>query len=716
MAQYTRFVGTVIAVAALLTAIGILAAAAHQGAALSIVYPATGLGVGLMWVLGRRIWPAILLSHFLVSLKVSGSVAIAATVASIELATCLLLLWLLEKNRVAPGLARIRDLVRFTSFTLVSSATAGFLVGVAEWAFQAADMPQILRDATYWTASDAVSIAVFTPLVTTWPAWRYLPERARRITTALTLVLLTLGIVVALGGDAFASGLFLLLPIVIMTALTAGVAGAAAAGMILTATLLGLAAAGSTPSELFVRLLFVATATLTGYVLAIIWTEREEAVQQLEHVARHDMLTGIFNRYELENQIRQLLASGRTGPHALLYLDLDQFKLVNDTCGHIAGDTMLKALALQLAAVLPPQAMLARLGGDEFGCLLADTDEATASRVAEALHATTSSYRFRHGQREFSVAVSIGITLFPAAQGDVPDSILSRADIACYLAKEEAKGETRVYRPADEVMLNWHAAIHEVSQLEQALASGKLSLFCQRIVPIRAGVPDPNLYEVLIRLDDGGRWQSASEFLPLVQRFGLMERLDRWVIDQACTALAASHDETLRLSINISGATLSHPAFFDFAMSLPERYGIAASRICLEITESVAIQRLRASVKAMHRLRRRGFDIALDDFGAGVASFGYLHELPVTMVKLDGRFVRDLSSDPAAEVIIDSLVRIANLRDIACIAEWVESEESVERLRRLGVSYAQGYLIDYPRPLSEIGEPPAERPDAAAAV
>jgi len=181
-----------------------------------------------------------------------------------------------------------------------------------------------------------------------------------------------------------------------------------------------------------------------------------------------------------------------------------------------------------------------------------------------------------------------------------------------------------------------------------------------------------------------------------------MERIDRWVLEKTCEFLASCGDPALRLSINISGATLNQPSFFEFAMSMPERHGIDASRICLEVTEGVAIQRLRQGVEAMHKLRARGFDLALDDFGAGVASFGYLHELPVSMVKLDGRFVRDLRSDPAAEVIIDSLVRIAELRGIACIAEWVESEESIEQLRRLGVAYAQGYFISMPRPLSDL--------------
>src|SRR5436190_1657137 len=490
-----------------------------------------------------------------------------------------------------------------------------------------------------------------------------------------------------------------LVQFVVSALVVTGVAGAASSGALLTMTLVGFAMSGASTFDLIIRLIFVATATITGYVLAIVWTEREQAGHQLEHLARHDMLTGIFNRYEFENRLRDTIA--RKGVHALLYLDLDQFKLVNDTCGHMAGDNMLKEVAQQLALVLPHTATLGRLGGDEFGCLLPDTDEPASMSVADDIHHATDRYRFHFGGNSFGVTASIGITIFGNADGDTSDSVLSRADIACYLAKDDGRNTTRVYRPSDEAMLSWHAAIHEVSQVEHALASGRLSLFCQKIAAIGKR-EDPHLYEVLLRLQEGGRWQSASEFLPLVQRFGLMERIDRWVLEKTCEFLATAGDPALRLSVNISGTTLNQPSFFEFAMSMPEKHGIDASRLCLEVTEGVAIQRLQQGVEAMHKLRARGFDLALDDFGAGVASFGYLHELPVSMVKLDGRFVRDLRSDPAAEVIIDSLVRIAELRGVACIAEWVESEESIEQLRRLGVAYAQGYHIGKPHPLSEL--------------
>ena len=716
MPHIVRYVLMVVALALMLAAVGLLAVIARPASMPTIIYPATGLGFAFLWRFGVRWWPALALAQYVVSLYASDSYAIAAVTTFIALVTWLILLRVLLRARVSPELSRIRDLIPFVTSTLLVTAMAGVLIMVAEALFGESNLRNLVRDGTYWWAGDAISIAVFTPLVTTWRTWQFLRPSRFRLVAALSVLLLALGYVITVGGEQSKAALFLLLPIVIVNALVAGVAGAASSGAILSATLIAFAMSGSSAVDLFIRLIFVATATLTGYVLGIVWNERVQAGHQLEHLARHDMLTGIFNRYEFEVRLRNLLADERKAVHALLYLDLDQFKLVNDTCGHMAGDNMLKELAQQLALVLPPGATLGRLGGDEFGGLLPDTDEAGALRIAEAIHRATSEYKFRFGQSEFGVSVSIGITIFGNAEGDTSDSILSRADIACYLAKEEGQGETRVYRPADEAMLSWHAAIQEVSQVDQALASGKLSLFCQEIIAIGKRVEDPHLYEVLLRLDEGGRWQSASEFLPLVQRFGQMERIDRWVVQKACEFLASCGNPALRLSINISGATLNQPSFYDFAMSMPERAGIDASRICLEITEGVAIQRLRQGVEAMHRLRARGFDIALDDFGAGVASFGYLHELPVSMVKIDGRFVRDLRSDPAAEVIIDSLVRVAELRGVTCVAEWVETEESIEQLRRLGVSYAQGYFISHPKPLTSLLEEKEPILDVAPAV
>jgi ammonium transporter, Amt family len=346
----------------------------------------------------------------------------------------------------------------------------------------------------------------------------------------------------------------------------------------------------------------------------------------------------MYNRHELERSLDAAVAAGPASAHALLYLDLDQFKLVNDTCGHIAGDRMLQELARELERAVPKGAKLARLGGDEFACVVLGASKDDAVAVADAIHDTMSRYRFRYGSMSFAVGGSIGITFFPAEGGDSADAVLGRADVACYVAKEDGRHRSHVYLPRDEAMLRWHSSIQQVSQLEMAMENGNLQLWLQSIVEID-GRATANFSEVLLRLAENGSVRTTAEFLPAAQRFGLMDRIDRWVLDNACRHLAQCSDPTLRLSVNVTGSTLSDPSFYEVVAAMPERYGFDPRRLCLEVTEGVMIQRLGPAVDAMKRLRARGFDLALDDFGAGVASFAYLQELPVTYVKIDGRIV-----------------------------------------------------------------------------
>jgi Amt family ammonium transporter len=319
--------------------------------------------------------------------------------------------------------------------------------------------------------------------------------------------------------------------------------------------------------------------------------------------------------------------------------------------------------------------------------------------VANSIHDALSHYRFRFGSMSFAIGVSIGITFFPAEGGDTADAVLGRADVACYVAKEDGRHRSHVYMPRDEAMLRWHSSLHQVSQLEMAMENGTLQLWRQDIVEIDGRVP-AHFSEVLLRLAENGVVRTSAEFLPVAQRFGLMDRIDRWVLDNACRHLAGCSERELRVSVNVTGSTLNDPAFFDAVAQMPDRYGFDPRRLCLEVTEGVMIHRLSQAVEAMKRLRARGFDLALDDFGAGVASFAYLQELPVTYVKIDGRIVQRLRSDPSGEVIVGSLVKIARMRNIECIAEWVEDEETMERLRVLGVRYAQGFFVHRPAPLT----------------
>ncbi|HKR62172.1 MAG TPA: EAL domain-containing protein [Thermoanaerobaculia bacterium] len=698
-----RYVATVVLLAAALTLVSLAALLLQPPENVSLIYPATGLAVALLWGFGLRWWPAVVTAQFILSFRASHSLWISALVAATELLVVVLFCEAARRTRISRELSRVRDIAIFAIAAFLTTTPGGIVSAIGEMFFEPGrGASDIAFDAFSFWLSDVVSVLIFVPLVLGFRRWPFANRVIFQRWLALSALLITIGAAIAATGNPSSSALFLLLPIVVFTAIVAGVPGTAAAGTILLFILLGIRGTHhESRIDAIIPVVFIGTATATGYFLAAVWGEREQGARRLSHLAHHDPLTGMFNRHELETRLRRAVTRGPASAHALLYLDLDQFKLVNDTCGHMAGDRMLQELASELHRAAPRDATFARLGGDEFACILLDTSTESALAVASALHDATQRYRFRFGSMSFAVGVSIGITSFPAEGGDTADAVLGRADVACYVAKEDGRHRSHVYLPRDEVMVKWHSSIHEVSQLEMAMENGALQLYRQSIVDI-TGTPSPNFHEVLLRLAAGDAVRASAEFLPVAQRFGLMDRIDRWVLEHACRHLAASADPTLKLSVNVSGSTLNDPDFYDTVIAIPERYGIDPRQLCLEVTEGVMIHRLRQAVEAMKNLRARGFDLALDDFGAGVASFAYLQELPVTYVKIDGRIVRDLRTDPASEVIVGSLVKLARLRDIHCIAEWVESEESIDRLRTLGVRYAQGFFLDIPAPLETL--------------
>lgn len=697
-----RYSATVIALAAALALVSVAVLLVQPIQRTSLVYPATGLAAALLWGFGARWWPAAFLAQLALSLRLGNALPTAVFVASIELLVIGLFTFAAIRLRVSRDLLRLRDLSIFTGVAVLTTAVGGSVMYMAM--FLLGDDPQMLvsNGLAFWL-SDFISILVFVPLVLGWRRWPFHSLARFYRWAALTALLLILGGVIAFGDPSASAVLFLLLPIVVFTAIVAGIAGAAASGALLLLIFVGMHLGYEpTSGEGIIRILFVGTATVTGYILAVVWGEREKHARRLFALAHHDPLTGMYNRHEVERSLQEAVATGPASAHALLYLDLDQFKLVNDTCGHMAGDRMLQELAVELANAVPESAKLARLGGDEFACIVRNASKDDAIAVANAIHDTLSRYRFRFGSMSFPIGASIGITFFPAEGGDTADAVLGRADVACYVAKEDGRHRSHVYLPRDEAMLRWHSSLHQVSQLEMAMENGGLVLWRQDIVEIEGARGPAEFAEVLLRLNESGmEQQTAAEFLPIAQRFGLMDRIDRWVLANACSHLARTSDTRLRLSVNVSGSTLNDPSFYEAVAEMPDRYGFDPRRLCLEVTEGVMIHRLHQAVGAMKRLRDRGFDLALDDFGAGVASFAYLQDLPVTYVKIDGRIVQRLRTDPASEVIVGSLVRLARLRDIECIAEWVEDEETMERLRVLGVRFAQGYFVHRPAPLDD---------------
>ena len=694
------YVAGVAALAAALTLLSLSTLFLQSGKSVSLVYPATGLGAALLWGFGFRWWPAVFIAQFLLSYRASHNIGVASYVGATELLVTILFVLVMTRLRIAGDLGRVRDLAVFTAGAVITTSVGGLASLIGEWVFKPRPFQQVASEALSFWLSDFISILIFVPLVLGWRRWPFATRARFYRWLLLTLLLVVIGAAIATGGPRGSATLFLLLPIVVFTAIAAGIPGAAASGAVLLLIFVGMHI-GHEPWQLekIIRIVFVGTATATGYILAVVWGEREQNAKRLFTLAHHDPLTGMFNRHELDRRLHDAVAAGPPSAHALLYLDLDQFKLVNDTCGHIAGDRMLQELGAELRRAVPSGAKLARLGGDEFACIVLNASKEDADAVAHAIHDTMNRYRFRVGSLSFAVGVSIGITFFPAEGGDTADAVLGRADVACYVAKEDGRHRSHVYLPRDEAMLRWHSSLHQVSQLEMAMENGSLQLYRQTIVDI-ATRKATNFSEVLLRLSENGVVRTSADFLPVAQRFGLMDRIDRWVLDKACHHLGQTSEADLRLSVNISGSTLNDPAFFDLVIAMPERYGFDPRRLCLEVTEGVMIHRLRQAVEAMKGLRERGFDLALDDFGAGVASFAYLQELPVTYVKIDGRIVQQLRTDPAAsEVIVGSLVRLARLRRIECIAEWVEDEETMERLQALGVRYAQGFHVDLPAPL-----------------
>lgn len=695
----TRYAAQVAALAAAMTLVSQAARLLQPWHGVTLVYPATGLGAAVLWGFGFRWWPAFFISQIITSYQASHSPFIALFVASTELLVVSLFTQVMTRLRVSRDLPRLRDLSIFILGSLATSGT-GFLTTVAgEMFFESRASLSVVEDGLSFWFSDFVSLLIVVPLVLGWRRWPFASRGAFYRWLGLTLFLVVIGVAIAMSGESASATLFLLVPIVVFTAIAAGIPGAAASSMVLLLLFVGMHI-GHEPNRIegIIRVIFVGTTAATGYILAVVWGEREQNAKRLFHLAHHDPLTGMDNRHELERRLQAAVLQGPASAHALLYIDLDQFKLVNDTCGHIAGDRMLQELGHELEEAAPDGVRFARLGGDEFACILRNATKEDAVAEANAIHDVMARYRFRFGSMSFAIGASIGITFFPAEEGDTADAVLGRADVACYVAKEDGRHRSHVYMPRDEAMLRWHSSLHQVSQLEMAMEDGHLQLWHQTIVDI-SGRPSPNFSEVLLRMTNAGDVHTSAEFLPVAQRFGLMDRIDRWVLENACRHLAESTEKDLRLSVNISGSTLNDPAFYETVIALPDRFGFDPRRLCLEVTEGVMIHRLRQAVEAMRGLRARGFDLALDDFGAGVASFAYLQELPVTYVKIDGRIVQQLRTDPASEVIIGSLVRLARLRNIECIAEWVESEEALERLRTLGVRYAQGFYLHRPAPL-----------------
>ncbi|MGF1546439.1 MAG: putative bifunctional diguanylate cyclase/phosphodiesterase [Thiotrichales bacterium] len=442
----------------------------------------------------------------------------------------------------------------------------------------------------------------------------------------------------------------------------------------------------------------------------------ESMSRELAWHASHDSLTKLTNRREFKRQLERLCQRARAEKvaHGLLVLDLDQFKIVNDSCGHAAGDTLLRQLAATMRRVLPAQYTLGRLGGDEFGVLMPQVSIRTALETAETLRALIQDYRFVWRGRIFELAVSIGVATINRDLSDASEA-MTAADSACYRAKNEGRNRIHVFSGRDRWWNQEKQQSNWTHQIPQAIRDNRLVLHAQEIRRVDGQTPQHRHYELLVRmLDDAGGLVTPASFVPVAERFGLAPELDRAIIRQAFTwignltrQLRTIHpdlvnEELSSFSINLSGQSLSDHELLDEVLELFERHEVLPRQICFEITETAVITNLQAARDFIQRLKEVGCRFALDDFGSGVSSFGYLKGLDVDYIKIDGKIVRQMQNGSVECAIVEAIAHVAREMRVQTVAEFAENDWTINTLRRLGVDFAQGYFVHRPQPLDDI--------------
>ncbi|HYL05702.1 MAG TPA: EAL domain-containing protein [Thermoanaerobaculia bacterium] len=433
-------------------------------------------------------------------------------------------------------------------------------------------------------------------------------------------------------------------------------------------------------------------------------TELRDLEREMTYLASHDPLTGLLNRREFERRLERAVRSARLEErdHALLYLDLDEFKVINDTCGHLVGDEMLKQVTSLLRTGVRRSDALARLGGDEFGVLLEDCPAPKARQTAEELRRILRSFRFSFREQVFEVGASIGLVPIGPASGDLAQ-LLSAADAACYVAKDRGRNRVHEYEPDDTGVAQHYGEMRWIQRINSALEERRFRLYYQTIEPVAGGAAEPGGFcEILVRmLDRDGQVIEPAAFVAAAERYHLIGTLDRWVVQTAFGAVAEAQrtgSQTL-FAINVSGQSLADETFLPFVLEQLYSRAIDGRRICFEITETAAMSRLGSALRFLSTLREQGCRFALDDFGGGLSSFAYLRNLPVDFLKIDGGLVQDMASDPVKRAMVESINRIGHVMGLRTIAEWVETKKVLDVLREAGVDYAQGFWFSRTEPL-----------------
>jgi len=463
-------------------------------------------------------------------------------------------------------------------------------------------------------------------------------------------------------------------------------------------------------------------------------TKERRLKRALSYQASHDALTGLINRREFDNRLHAAVLSAQRGEgsYALLYIDLDQFKVVNDTCGHQAGDRLLRDVTGLLQARVRASDTIARLGGDEFGVLLEGCTVEQSTRIAEGVRQAIRDYRFVWGASTLSVGASVGVVQITAETESVAN-VMSAADIACYAAKDEGRNRVHLYE-SDGISHPRHREMHWVARVTRAAEENRLELYFQPIRPIAgAQMGAMAFHELTVRLrDDDGRLVSPGEFIPAAERYNVMSVIDRWVVQRAIERLKAwagraempqaataggrgvvravsdlrpvrdrSAPQLPLLAVNLSGTSLNEQSFIDFVL---QQVGDAtlAQALCFEITETAAVTNLSNATFVMRELKARGCKFALDDFGTGLSSFMYLKTLPVDYLKIDGQFICHVADDAVDRSMVEAIGKVGKALGIETVAECVESQAVLDELQRIGVDYAQGYFLARPEPIEKL--------------
>ncbi|UTF58943.1 bifunctional diguanylate cyclase/phosphodiesterase [Gilvimarinus sp. DA14] len=429
-------------------------------------------------------------------------------------------------------------------------------------------------------------------------------------------------------------------------------------------------------------------------------SESRRLSKELSFQATHDALTGLYNRRAFERRLTDSLKRARaeSTQHSLCFIDLDQFKVVNDTSGHFAGDRLLQQVVDVFRRELRDCDMLARLGGDEFAMILENCPLDVAGRITEKLRAALEEFHFAWDGNSYNISCSVGVVSISANDKDT-ESIMRAADIACYLAKEKGRNRVYVSRDDDQHQRQREGEMNWLGRIRDAMNSDRLFLDAQKIIPIQQQ-DDSISYEVLVRLkDETGKVVPPSAFLPAAERFGVANQIDRWVIDKTLSLLAAHPLHVQRLykcHINLSGVSLDQPDFYTYVAECFQRYAVPPEKICFEITETAAVNNLLDAIALMESLGKIGCSFALDDFGTGLSSFSYLRRLPVDTLKIDGVFVRDIVADKTDLAMVRAINEVGQTLGKYTIAEFVENDASLQVLKTMGVDAAQGYGLHKP--------------------